>query len=238
VALSLLDVADNDRSFSSRSSSATQGGQACWPAIAKIGRPVLADNCNASSTVGSLICADATQQPLTTNKRKHAKRIMANSLSKRNAKHQHCNRIGLFSLGLGVLFELQNRVPQRTPAMSIAKCSIPMFLLLIAFCGTSNAQLSVPMFKTTYCVQVEHEMWRNGRSYWSTEYETSNQAEAQLIYQLFEAALESGSLCEMLGCDFDWIIVDVRLKTKHEWFLQIAPTWNLQNLQSVRQLRL
>ena len=122
--------------------------------------------------------------------------------------------------------------------MSFAKSAIPMFLLMTAFCGTSNAQRSIPAYKTTYCVQVKYELWRSGVSYWSTEFETTNRTEALLIYQLFEAALEAGSLCELLGCGSNWIIIDVRLKTKYEWFLQIAPTWNLQKLQSVRQLEL
>ena len=48
----------SDRSFSNRSSKAAHGGQVSWPAIAKIGRPVVADVSSASSTVGSLVCAD------------------------------------------------------------------------------------------------------------------------------------------------------------------------------------
>ena len=106
------------------------------------------------------------------------------------------------------------------------KYAIPMFLLFSSFCGVSEAQTY--SYKTTYCIQVKYEMWRNGSSYWATEYETSNLADAQLVFAFFEAALEDGSLCEILNCGFDWIVVDVRLKTKYEWYVQPAPIW--QNL--------
>ena len=52
--------ADNDRSFCSRSSSATQGGQVSWPAMTNIGRPVVEEISNAFSTEVCLVCADAT----------------------------------------------------------------------------------------------------------------------------------------------------------------------------------
>lgn len=55
----------SDRSFSKRSSRAAQGGQVSWPAMAKIGRPVVAEISKASLTVGSFVCASTL---LTLNK--------------------------------------------------------------------------------------------------------------------------------------------------------------------------
>ncbi len=102
---------------------------------------------------------------------------------------------------------------------------LPLIMLVSFFSGTSNAQTSLPLYKTTYRIEVKYEMWRNGATYWATEYETANLAEAQLILQLFEAALEDGSLSEIMGCGFDWIAVDVRLTTKKEWLLNYEPLW-------------
>ena len=75
--------------------------------------------------------------------------------------------------------------------MSASKYALPLFLLVAALCGTSNAQSSLPPYQVSYCIEVQHEMWRNGATYWSTEYETSSLNEAQLVLGLFEAALEN-----------------------------------------------
>ena len=110
------------------------------------------------------------------------------------------------------------------------KRTIPLFLLMTGLCGASQsqAQTSLPLYTATHCVQVKYEMWRNGATYWSTKFETSDLASAQLMLALFESALDDGSLCGILNCGFDWIIVDVRLKTKYEWNVQPASIWRPQ----------
>jgi hypothetical protein len=111
--------------------------------------------------------------------------------------------------------------------MSTLKTAIPVLFLLAAFSGAANAQSATSSVRTTYCVQVKYEMWRSGASYWSTEFETSSLQQALMMESLFEFALESGTLCEILGCGSDWIIVDVRIRTKRE-FIQAAKPWYLQ----------
>ncbi|MFQ5730657.1 MAG: hypothetical protein ACE5KM_01755 [Planctomycetaceae bacterium] len=95
---------------------------------------------------------------------------------------------------------------------------IPALLAIAAIPGISQAQLSLPFAKKTYCVQVQYEMWRNGSTYWSTVFETENQADAQLMYELLQNAYDDGVICDMLNCGFDWIIRDVRLYTKYEYY--------------------
>ena len=113
--------------------------------------------------------------------------------------------------------------------MSTLKAGIPVLCLLAAFSGTANAQTSVLAVKTTYCVQVEYEMWRSGISYWSTEFETTSLQQARVMESLYELALESGTLCEILGCSPDWVIVDVRIQTKREYIQAVQP-WYLRAL--------
>ena len=98
---------------------------------------------------------------------------------------------------------------------------LPAFVLLAAFWTASPSQAqtsSVPLYTTSYSVQVEWYFWRSGGTYWANEYETSDLGEAQLVFELFESALESGTLCEILGGNITtWIPVDVRLKTNYHW---------------------
>ena len=105
--------------------------------------------------------------------------------------------------------------------MFSCKRLLPLFLFLVCLGGGSqaHAQLSMPAYTTTYCVQVQWEMWRSGGTYWATEYETDNLEDAQLVHALFVAAFENGTLCDILGCSFDWIPVDVRMTTRREWNL-------------------
>ena len=96
----------------------------------------------------------------------------------------------------------------------------------------------MPLYTTKYCVQVEWYFWRSGGSYWATEYETSDLGDAQLVFDLFESALENGTLCEILGCNVTtWIPVDVRLKTKYEWNLYpvVTPYANATKLHYLKQ---
>lgn len=109
--------------------------------------------------------------------------------------------------------------------MSAFKCVLPLLLLASFFSGTSHAQTSLSLYKTTYHVQVQYEMWRNGSTYWATEYETSDLADAQMLLQLFEAALNNGTLSEIMGAGPEWIAVDVRMTTKKEWLFNYEPLW-------------
>lgn len=99
--------------------------------------------------------------------------------------------------------------------------------ILAAACfeNVGYAQTSMPLYSTSYRVQVQWEMWRNGANYWATEFETDDLQTATMVYDLFEAAFEAGELCEILGCGFDWIPVDIRLKTHYTWHLQAEPVW-------------
>ena len=124
--------------------------------------------------------------------------------------------------------------------MFSAQRILPVFLLLAGFCAApqAQAQTSMPLYTTKYCVQVEWYFWRSGGSYWATEYETSDLGDAQLVFDLFESALENGTLCEILGCNVStWIPVDVRLKTKYEWnfYPVVTPQVNATNLYHLKQ---
>ena len=109
---------------------------------------------------------------------------------------------------------------------------IPALFTLAAFPAVSEAQLSIPLCETTYSVQVQYEHWRSGGRYWATKFTTDNQQDAQLMYDLFVAAREAGQLCDILGCSFDFIIVDIKLVTTTKCHipsfepLRLSPTKN------------
>ena len=100
-----------------------------------------------------------------------------------------------------------------------SKIAAVFFLTFISAASISQAQSSMPLYTVSYQVQVRWEMWRNGNTYWAVEYETPDYVEADLVYQLFQAALEEGRLGEILGGGFDWIPREVRLKPKYTWNL-------------------
>ena len=104
--------------------------------------------------------------------------------------------------------------------MTSLRILAPAMLLIASLPAMASATepLSVPFVKTTYSVQLRYEMWRNGNAYWATEYQTSNYQDAVLMADLFEIALEAGEICELMNCSFDWIITDVRIVTKHEYY--------------------
>ncbi len=109
--------------------------------------------------------------------------------------------------------------------MSAFKLAIPLLMLASFLSEQSHAQSSLPLYKTTYRIEVQYEMWRNGLTYWVTEFESSDLAEAQLVLLLFESALEDGSLSEIMKSGPEWIAVDVRITTKREWLLKYEPLW-------------
>ncbi|MEZ6132910.1 MAG: hypothetical protein R3C59_29930 [Planctomycetaceae bacterium] len=111
--------------------------------------------------------------------------------------------------------------------MFCAKRFLPLLVLVAASCAAPDvhAQMSMPLYTVKYSVEVEWYFWRSGGSYWANEYETSDPGEAQLVFDLFESALENGTLCEILGCNITtWIPVDVRLRTKYEWNVYAVAT--------------
>jgi len=107
--------------------------------------------------------------------------------------------------------------------MSALKCTLPLLMLVTFFSGQSDAQSSLSLYKTTYRIQVKYEMWRNGSTYWATEYETSNLSDARMMLALFETALANGSLSDIMNCGPEWIAIDVRLTTKKEWYWAYDP---------------
>ncbi|MCR9293677.1 MAG: hypothetical protein NXI32_13215 [bacterium] len=122
--------------------------------------------------------------------------------------------------------------------MCKSRLGVALLFALLCGAGVAQAQSSMPLYTVSYQVQVKYEMWRNGNSYWATEYETANLAEAQMVFALFEAAFDAGELGAILGSGFDWIPVDLRLKTKYTWNLQredlqLAPTsgWQLSSFR-------
>ena len=101
--------------------------------------------------------------------------------------------------------------------MSPFKAGIALFALLTLWSTTSHAQSSNQFLTTTYQVQVKYEMWRSGLSYWKTEFETSSADQAEQLAALFQLAIDSGVICEILPCTFDWIVVDVRVCKRQEY---------------------
>ncbi|MCA9085081.1 MAG: hypothetical protein KDA81_13550 [Planctomycetaceae bacterium] len=85
-----------------------------------------------------------------------------------------------------------------------------LFLCLLS--SSANAQTSI---SNTYHVQVRVEMWTSGASGWQTVYSTTDYDDAELMLELYEIALDSGSLSEVLGLSWYYIATDVRLQTEY-----------------------
>ena len=97
---------------------------------------------------------------------------------------------------------------------------IPAMLVVASFSSPSDVQAATPYYTTSYTVEVKYEMWRNGASYWSELLETSDSREAEMTCELLLAALDNGTICQVMDCGFGWIIVDVRL-VPHRTYVQI-----------------
>ncbi|OYP34163.1 hypothetical protein [Rhodopirellula sp. MGV] len=111
----------------------------------------------------------------------------------------------------------------KTPGF-LARTFAPLCLIAASFlvAPQAQAQTSIPLYTTSYSVQVEWYFWRSGGTYWATEFESDNYVEAELIYELFDAALESGTLVEILGGNISsWIPIDVRLRTIRHWNIDL-----------------
>ena len=121
--------------------------------------------------------------------------------------------------------------------MSALKYLLTAFITFAAIPQASDAEDNLPFVIKTYRVQVQYEMWRSGGTYWATEFETNNQADAELMFAALETALEYGYICEILDCGSDWIPRDVRLVVDCEYpyleliqATQIAPIYNSASL--------
>jgi hypothetical protein len=96
---------------------------------------------------------------------------------------------------------------------------LPALMFFAAVPTVSEAQLSVPLYTTTYKVQVEWSFWRSGGTYWETVFTTEDQDDAELMSALLDMALEAGNICDFLDCEetSTWIPVDVRLLTEKKY---------------------
>lgn len=101
--------------------------------------------------------------------------------------------------------------------MSALKFLLPAIIAFAAVPSVSEAQYSTPFVIKTYKVQVQYEMWRNGGTYWATEFETDDQEDAQMMFLALETALDNGYICQILDCDFDYIVRDVRLVVEYKY---------------------
>ena len=89
-------------------------------------------------------------------------------------------------------------------------------MFLAADPAVCEAQSAVPLTTTTYKVQIEWWFWRSGGSYWETIFTTENRDDAESMFELFDEALQDGTVCDVLGRaeNFNWIVRDVRLVTE------------------------
>ena len=115
--------------------------------------------------------------------------------------------------------------PSRGSGNAHPESVIPVLCLSTLFSGVVHAQSSVPGVSTTYYAQLKYERWHSGISYGSTQFETSSLQDAQAMEALFERALENGTICEIMGCGFEWIIIDVRIYTERVC-IQPAQRWS------------
>ena len=113
---------------------------------------------------------------------------------------------------------------------------LPVLGLLAVTPAVSNAQ-STAFCETQYQIQVQYENWTSGRTHWLTEYTTDDFAEAELMLELFESALETGDLEDILNVGWSYIIRDIQLVPKttchYPQFQQLFPSrnWTLRNYQ-------
>ncbi|QDU40335.1 hypothetical protein Mal4_46910 [Maioricimonas rarisocia] len=115
-----------------------------------------------------------------------------------------------------------------------------MIMLAVPLCSlllTSRPADAAPNFlQCTYKVQVEYWFWDSNYSYWSTVLETTDQDEAQLMYDLLLYAKQNGNLNAVVpNLNWKYIAVDVRLKT--ECSFAIVPSfWELVDIGPITQL--
>lgn len=87
--------------------------------------------------------------------------------------------------------------------------------------GSARAQdtISVPR---TYKVQVQYHFFDTDYYYWSTVLETSNQSEAQMLYDILVWAKENNRLNQFAPHSYwRYLAVDVRMRVEYDWnFLQ------------------
>lgn len=110
-----------------------------------------------------------------------------------------------------------------------------MILLAVPLCSllmTSRPAAAASLYRTVYKVEVEYWFFDTDYSYWSTILETTDQQEAQLMYELLEYAHENGDLNSVVPNSYGrYIAVDVRLRTEYDL---IAPPlrWGVGPVQA------
>lgn len=90
-------------------------------------------------------------------------------------------------------------------------------LATTTFTTRASAQTSVPLFTTTYEIQIEWSYWQNPEPSWMTIDTFDNRDDAELMLALYELALDQNQLGEILGITGLYVIFDVRLQTVTEF---------------------
>ena len=104
--------------------------------------------------------------------------------------------------------------------MNLTKLIAATFVFFAFSAGpaTSSASAqSIGLYTTTYHVEVEMEHWRSGFSYWQTVNSYTNPNSAVTRHRVLTAALEAGTLCDLLNCSDSFIVRDVRIRTEIRW---------------------
>ena len=109
----------------------------------------------------------------------------------------------------------------------LVAASVVLFFLTAGPAAPSASAQSIGFYEITYHVAVEKEHWTSGGRYWQNVASHDNHADAQLMYELLVSALESGDLCDILGCGDTIIIRDVRIRTEVKWHSMVAYDWGL-----------
>jgi hypothetical protein len=90
---------------------------------------------------------------------------------------------------------------------------------------TASAQ-TYAYFPKTYKVQVEYWFFDTDYYYWSTVFQTSNQADAQFVYSLLLDAKEDGDLNAVAPSSYwRYIAVDVRLVWEYDFQVRAQPNY-------------
>ncbi len=90
----------------------------------------------------------------------------------------------------------------------------------LTFCtidAPSAQAQSYAMFKKTYAVQVQYWFFDTNYYYWQTKFESENQQDAQLMYDLLLLAKQNGQLNNVVPASYwRYIAVDVRLIVRYQ----------------------
>ena len=107
--------------------------------------------------------------------------------------------------------------------------------ILLCTASTGFAQESIQI-QNTYHVEVEVTHWRIGSPSWVSQFTTNDHEQAEFMRELFEIALEAGALRDMLGYSWQWLILDVRIRTEYPPELS-APVSQSRLIPMLRRVR-